>query len=439
MKTLAISADLKEEDLDFSETILREVMEQNKNIYTQNAVDSEQFQDNKSILGKVFLSVIAVPLELKFHKKAALYLDRRNIVVGAFSEEDMNSVISIAKLISPILDKSEKFYEEHIKSEIHKMDLMIGNSKKMRELFKNIYQAARYNLSILITGESGTGKDLVAQAIHKMSPNRKGKFIAVNCAAIPAELAESILFGHEKGAFTGATLQSKGKFELAQNGTLFLDEIGELPLNIQSKLLRILEDRTFNRIGGTSALKLDVRIIAATHKDLISEIEIGNFRNDLFHRLSIFPLYVAPLRERKEDIPILAMNFMEKFALENNKKVSGFSSEAISAMINYDWQKNNVRELKNAIGRAMINVPENSMITASHLFPDSHISISKNNINLLEAFSGSKLDDLLRKVEADIVLKVLKRNNWKKSKTANEIGISRPRLDKIIKQNDLKK
>jgi len=439
MKTLAVSPNLLEEDLDFSETILHEVMLQSRPIYSQNAVDSNQFQDNKSILGKVFLSVISVPLNLKFHKKSALYIDRRNIEFGAFTENDLQRVISIAKLISPILDKSEEFYEEHIHSEINKMDLMIGNSKKMIELFKNIYQAARYNLSVLITGESGTGKDLVAQAIHKMNPNRKGEYIAVNCAAIPESLAESTLFGHEKGTFTGASTLSKGKFELAQKGTLFLDEIAELPFNLQSKFLRILEDKQITRLGGTNTIKLDIRIITATHKDLISEVEKGNFRNDLFHRLSIFPLHVPPLRDRKEDIPVLAMSFMEKFSQENNKKVQGFSSDAIAALVNYDWRRNNVRELKNVIGRSMINVPENTQITAFHLFPEKHISLNRSPLEYSETISGKKLDEILRKVEAEVVYNVLQRNNWKKSKTALEIGISRPRLDKIIKQNQLKK
>ncbi|MDH7500749.1 MAG: sigma-54 dependent transcriptional regulator, partial [candidate division NC10 bacterium] len=226
----------------------------------------------------------------------------------------------------------------------YRFENLIGSSGKMQEVFSLIAKVASSNASILIQGESGTGKELVARAIHYNSLRKGGPFITVNCAAIPKELMESELFGHVKGSFTGAIADKKGKFELANGGTIFLDEIGDLDISLQAKILRALQEREFERVGGTQPVRVNIRLLAATNKDLSRAMKEGTFREDLFYRLSVIPLRIPPLRERKEDIPPLAQHFLRKFAGENEKKIKGISSRAMDALLAYEWP-GNVREL----------------------------------------------------------------------------------------------
>jgi len=233
----------------------------------------------------------------------------------------------------------------------HRITNIIGNSNKMREVFQMISQVCRSNATVLIRGESGTGKELVANAIHFNSPRAKHTFIKVNCAALPATLIESELFGHEKGAFTGAIKQKRGKFELANKGTIFLDEIGSIGLDVQANLLRVLQEKEFERVGGTQTIKVDVRIIAATSKNLEQAVEDETFRGDLYYRLNVFPIYLPPLRERKTDVLLLADHFLELYARENNKDIRRFSTPAIDMLMQYHWP-GNVRELENCVIRS---------------------------------------------------------------------------------------
>ena len=242
---------------------------------------------------------------------------------------------------------------------------IVGNSSRMREVFQMISQVSKSNATVLIRGESGTGKELVASSVHYNSLRSKNAFIKVNCAALPANLIESELFGHEKGSFTGAIKQKLGKFELANKGTIFLDEIGAVGMDVQVRLLRILQEREFERVGGHQTIKADVRVIAATNKNLEQSIEDETFRGDLYYRLNVFPIYMPPLRERKTDILLLADYFLEKYSKENRKNIRRFSTPAIDMMMNYHWP-GNVRELENCIERAVLLCDE-GVIHSYHL------------------------------------------------------------------------
>ena len=436
METLAVSPDL--DNLDFSSSILRETIEKNKAFYLPNAIEFDRFKNSQSIVSKSFLSVIAIPLRITKIGRGALYLDRRQFKFGIFRPEDFEKVKTIAEIITPILIKQSEMEEFKIKSEIQKYNLFVGNSRKMQLLYKEILFASKVDSSVYIYGESGTGKELVATALHHLSKRKNNRFIAINCAAIPHELAESELFGHEKGAFTGAISSKKGKFELANHGTLFLDEIGELPLNIQAKLLRVLENKTIMRLGGERSIPIDVRIIVATQKDLANEVAAGRFRNDLYHRINILRINVPALRERKEDIPVLAKRFLEMFSRQYDKSIPGFTDKALTALKEHHWKENNVRELKNVVERAVVQHQNNNPLTESELFNGNMKSLSLN-LNLTGLTNNKKLDDILKKIEVDIIRQTLEKNRWNKLKTATELKISRPRLDRIIKNFNLSK
>jgi len=317
--------------------------------------------------------------------------------------------------------KTEKKYE------------IIGEHPLMKKLWEQILKAAPSNATVLIYGESGTGKELIARAIHKHSLRAKEKFVQVNCAAIPEELIESELFGHEKGAFTGATERKIGKFELADHGTIFLDEVGDMSLKTQSKVLRVLEEGEVQRVGSSQIIKVDVRVIAATNKNLQEEIKKGRFREDLYYRLNVIPIYSPPLRERKEDIPLLINYFIKTYCEENNIKPKKFSEKAIEVMMKYPW-KGNVRELKNVVERLLImsekdiidveDLPEYIRGDSSVYFPDI------KNVRSLKEFKEL--------AEKKFILAKLKENNWNISKTARIIGTPRSNLYKKLEQYGIK-
>jgi Nif-specific regulatory protein len=268
--------------------------------------------------------------------------------------------------------EKEQLKEENkrLRNELEKkyrINRIIGNSNKMREVFQMISQVSKSNATVLIRGESGTGKELVANAIHYNSLRAKNPFVKINCAAIPSNLIESELFGHEKGAFTGAVNLKKGKFELAHKGTIFLDEIGSVDLDVQVRLLRVLQEKEIERVGGYETIKTDVRVMAATNKNLEKAVDDGSFRGDLYYRLNVFPIYMPPLRERKTDILLLADHFLEKYAKENHKEISRLSTPAIDMLMRYHWP-GNVRELENCIERAVL-LCEEGVIHSYHLPP----------------------------------------------------------------------
>ncbi|MDR2143877.1 MAG: sigma-54 dependent transcriptional regulator [Treponema sp.] len=300
---------------------------------------------------------------------------------------------------------------------------MIGSSAAMRRVFDTISRVAPAKASILITGESGVGKELVADAIHELSP-RKGKpLVKVHCAALPESIIESELFGHEKGAFTGASGRKRGRFELANEGTLFLDEIGEIDQNIQIKLLRVLQDKKFERVGGEETLEVDVRIVAATNKDLKAEVEKGKFREDLYFRLNVVNIHVPPLRERKDDIPLLLSAFLRECAEENGKRVEGFDEKARAAMYGYDWP-GNVRELRNCVESAVV-MSKGSVIVEADLPPTIR---AKSGESWISIPMGSTMEQAERTVIRD-TLGFFKGN---KSKTAETLNIGRKTLHRKL-------
>jgi len=317
--------------------------------------------------------------------------------------------------------KAEKRYE------------LVGNHPSMKNLWMEILKTAPTNATVLVYGESGSGKELIARAIHKHSLRVKERFVQVNCAAIPEELIESELFGHVKGAFTGATEKKAGKFEQADGGTIFLDEIGDMSLKTQSKVLRVLEEGEIQKVGSSKINKVDVRIIAATNKDLKKEKKEGRFREDLFFRLNVIPLHSPPLREKKEDIPLLVEYFSKIYSEENNFKQKEFSKEAIEAIQKYPW-KGNVRELKNVVERLLI-MTDGDKIEMKDLPEQIRGEVQPS----LPDVKGIKtLKKFREQAEKDFILSKLKENNWNISQTAREIDTPRSNLYKKLEHFGIK-
>jgi two-component system, NtrC family, nitrogen regulation response regulator NtrX len=340
--------------------------------------------------------------------------------------------LSIEKILLAVdraLEKRSLEIENRILREnLLKKCRMIGNTPKFTHLKEQIKMAAQSNTRVLILGESGAGKELVAQFLHENSPRSGGPFIEVNCAAIPQELIESELFGHEKGSFTGAFERKKGKFELADNGTLFLDEIGDMSLQTQAKVLRVIETQNFQRVGGSRNIKVDVRIISATNKDLAEEVKKGNFREDLYFRLNVIPIKVPPLRERADDIPLLVDNFLELFAAEYGQQKKEISHDAVKMLQRHSWP-GNIRELKNVLERLVIMTPSKIINAGDMLMPDSPGA---------DYFSFSTLKDARDAFEKDFLLRKLDENAWNISKTAELLDMERSNLHRKIKLYDIK-
>ncbi|MBN2653181.1 MAG: sigma-54-dependent Fis family transcriptional regulator [Spirochaetales bacterium] len=301
----------------------------------------------------------------------------------------------------------------------NKYSKMIGKSSQMRKIFDVIQQVASTKASVLITGESGVGKELVADALHNLSNRKDSPFVKVHCAALTESLLESELFGHEKGSFTGAISDKKGRFELANKGSIFLDEIGEINQSVQIKILRVLQEREFERVGGEKTVSVDVRVIAATNKDLKKEIEGGNFREDLFYRLNVVNIHVPPLRERREDISLLVTSFISEFSDENGKKIEGIDSKAMSALYNYSWP-GNIRELRNCIESAVV-MCRSDFIGIDDLPPSVAESTEGDFIRIKPGSSMSEVERL-------VILETLKRENGNKSKTAKILNMGRKTL-----------
>jgi Nif-specific regulatory protein len=367
------------------------------------------------------LSFICVPVKKGDHVIGALSVDRPYDPNYPLKEgKKLLSVIAtmiarhVINLETIRLEKEQlKNENTRLRSELenkYSVTNIIGNSSRMREVYQMISQVSKSNATVLLRGESGTGKELVANSIHYNSNRAKGPFIKVNCAALPSNLIESELFGHEKGSFTGAIKQKLGKFELANKGTLFLDEIGSINLDVQVNLLRVLQEKEFDRIGGQKTIKTDVRIITATNKNLEQSVEDGSFRGDLYYRLNVFPIYLPPLRERKTDILLLADFFLEKYARENSKDIRRFSTPSIDMMMAYHWP-GNVRELENCIERAVL-LCEEGVIHSYHLPPTLQTGSESGTISSLS------LDDAVANLEKEKIIDALKNTRGNSAQAA---------------------
>jgi DNA-binding NtrC family response regulator len=347
----------------------------------------------------------------------AMKLGALDYLIKPFDIEELKIIVERA--IKQYELRVENIYYREEEEKRFNFDEIIGKSKAIKRVLEMVKSVSVTPATVLITGESGTGKELIARAIHKNSPGNKNPFVVVNCVAFSSHLLESELFGHEKGAFTGAISKRIGRFEMAKGGTIFLDEIGEVDPVIQTKLLRFLQEKEFERVGSSKSIKVDVRILSATNLDLKKKAEDNNFRQDLYYRLNVFNIEVPPLRERKEDIPLLVEHFIHKYDKILNKKVEEISPQAMELLLNYDYP-GNIRELENILERSMIMAKNNIMDETYFAF------INKEN------FSEKK--GTLKEVEKELIIKYLIQNKSNRTKTAELLGISRRSLQNKIKE-----
>ncbi|MBI9096110.1 MAG: sigma-54-dependent Fis family transcriptional regulator [Sphaerochaeta sp.] len=338
----------------------------------------------------------------------------------------------LSLVVKKALSNTDLYAEhERLKAEVetlkarNRYDRIVGKSQKMVALMDTVAQVAPTRASVLITGESGVGKELVADAIHELGNRSKGPFIKVHCAALSESLLESELFGHEKGSFTGAISQRKGRFELADGGTIFLDEIGEINGATQVKLLRVLQEKVFERVGGEKPVTVDVRIVCATNRDLLKEIEKGNFREDLYYRLNVVHLEVPPLRDRKDDIPLLMTSFLTQFNKENDKSLVGFSNGAKKAMLSYEWP-GNIRELRNSVESAVV-LSRSSVIEVEDLPPSVRLSASSAQLSLDVGIT-------LAEAEKKLIMSTLVMCGGNKTRAAEVLGIGRKTLHRKLQE-----
>jgi Nif-specific regulatory protein len=381
----------------------------------------------RSILRDQELSFICVPIKKGDQVVGTLSVDRPYDETYPLQEGERLLSIIATMIAQHVINleriqlEKERLREENrrLRDELfkkHKITNIIGNSSKMREVFQMISQVCKSNATVLIRGESGTGKELASNAIHYNSSRAKQPFVKVNCTALPANLIESELFGHEKGAFTGAIRQKPGKFELANKGTIFLDEIGSIDMEVQVKLLRVLQEREFERVGGYHTIKADIRIIAATSKNLEEAVDQGTFSSELYYRLNVFPVYMPPLRERKTDILLLADFFLEKYSQENQKDIRRLSTPAIDMLMQYHWP-GNVRELENCIERAVL-LCEGSVIHSYHLPPSLQTGEESDTMPVLS------LEDSVANLEREMIIDALKNTQGNMARAAQMLHIT---------------
>ena len=355
-----------------------------------------------------------------------------DFVTKPFRNEELLLVIK-----NGIRQRRLELENRQLKSSLHHrqghFQNIVGKSEAIRRVTDLITQVGPGRSTVLITGESGTGKELVAKAIHNLSPRRDRSFVPVNSGSIPSELLESELFGHVKGAFTGATATKKGLFEIAHGGTLFLDEIGTVPVQTQAKLLRVLQEREFRPVGGVRSIKVDVRIVAATNVDLMQAVREGRFREDLYYRLKVITLEVAPLRDRKDDIPLLAHHFLTRFNRENGKRLNSIDQDALRVMMHYDWP-GNVRELENSVERAVVLSGTSGSIR-SDLLPQEILDSTSGRPDGIPAQSqNGSLRELVLEFERNLILLALERANWNQRKAASLLKVKPTTLNAKLKR-----
>jgi Nif-specific regulatory protein len=397
----------------------------------------------RKTIKKENIAFLCVPVKFKDHVLGVLSVDRLFGDKGVSFEEDLRLLKIIASLIAQsvklhmdVEKEREAFLEEketltrQLRNR-YSVENIIGQSDKMQEVFEAIHRVAPSKANVLLRGESGTGKELAAKAIHYMSQRAKGPFIKFNCASIPEGLLESELFGHEKGAFTGAMAMRKGRFELANGGTIFLDEIGDLPITLQPKILRVLQEKEFERVGGERTIKVDVRLVAATSRDLEYLVSEGTFREDLYYRLNVVPVFLPALRERKEDIPVLADYFLKKYNEENQKSLR-LTPEVVDLFMGYDWP-GNVRELENTIERLVVMSRGKSASAW-----DLPLRIRDSSLKAGLAVQGKDaLPSTIEDIEKTRILDALKKTGWVQAKAARLLGITPRQIGYKMKKYSL--
>lgn len=420
-----------------SRRVLSDVIEKDAPLIVDDAVNDPLFAKNKSVVMYNILSILCVPLKTMDRLIGTVYLDHRSLP-AVFSSEDVDFLKAFASLIATAIEKSELYVKAHeeifqLKEALHQYyeyPGIVGKSSKMQEIFNLVEKVANSKTSVLVLGESGTGKELIAHLIHERSQRIKGPFVRVNCAALAESILESELFGIEEKAATGVAFR-KGKFEQADGGTIFLDEIGDMSLSVQAKVLRVLQEKEFERVGGQKSIKVDIRIVSATNQDLQKKVEQGTFRLDLFYRLNTIIVNIPPLRERKEDIPLLADYFAQRASEENNKPKVKLTKRIIAALQDGNWE-NNVRELKNLIERA-------TLLSEKGEFPRRLVEEFRKEPENADSERPGKLQDILNWVEKKRILQALERNRWNQVKAADELGLNETTLRRKMKKYKLRK
>jgi Nif-specific regulatory protein len=425
------SQDLKRYTLKPGEGVAGWVVQHNKTLVI-NDMDSDK-RHKRHIAQEInypITNMIAVPMRLK--DECIGVIEVMNKIDGKpFVEEDVEWVEIFATQAALAITNARNI--EQARNEIlflrdqlktgEGYHTLIAKSPVILEKLEIIDRVAKTDSSVLILGESGVGKELFAEQIHLRSPRSQAPFVRVNCAAIPEGLLESELFGHVKGAFTNAISNRQGRFEMADGGTIFLDEIADIPLALQAKLLRVIQERTFEKVGSDVSITVDVRILAATNKDVEAQVEQGAFRSDLYYRLNVLPLYIPPLRQRPEDIPELASFFLKKFMAETKKQFEGFSTAAMETMLSYSWP-GNIRELENCVERACV-IGKGKWIQQGDLFLNAQAVPEGGDRNLKNAINSFK---------AHFIRKVLEENNWNQTESAKDLDIQRTYLSRLIKE-----
>ncbi|NOZ57146.1 MAG: GAF domain-containing protein [Calditrichaeota bacterium] len=411
------------------QSIVNQVLQTGEPVLSTDAAVDARFSASESVLDAQVRSVACVPLVVRGQVQGAIYVDSLT-GRGRFNQETLLFLTAFASQAAIALENARlyaslreenRLLREQLRSE-YDFSEIVGNSPALRELFEILPEVSASDATVLIEGESGTGKELVARAIHQNSPRRHRPFVTVFCSSLAESVLESELFGHKRGAFTGASENKVGLFETANHGTLFLDEIGEIGPQIQVKLLRFLQNGEYRRVGETQMRHSDVRIVAATNKILADEVRAGRFREDLYYRLNVIHISLPPLRERKDDIPLLADHFLRKYARRSPKRILGFSPEAYKALRSYSWP-GNVRELENAVERAIV-LAKSEVITPADLRLEP----------LREVDSVGDTERTLEEVQRDHVLRVLRANDGNISQTARKLGVSRRWLHYKLKE-----
>jgi transcriptional regulator with GAF, ATPase, and Fis domain len=421
-----------------SRAVLRRVLADRAAVLTANA---QEALSSESILGGQILSILAIPLWRGDDIIGLIQADNR-ASAGMFSETDLEVGLLLAAQASLAIDNAtlvqrlriaeERARGENVylrrKEQKIKFDNIIGDAAAMKAVYAQLDRVIDTRATVCIEGETGTGKELIASAIHHQSQRNDKMFVAQNCAALPENLLESELFGHKRGAFTSADSDKKGLFEIADGGTLFLDEMGEMPLTLQAKLLRVLQEGTIRPVGATSEKQVDVRIICATNRDLSAEVEQGRFRQDLYYRLMVFPIKLPPLRERREDVPALAAHFLKRYGEEYRVELPGFTQDALDALSAYSWP-GNIRELENEIQRLVIQAEPGHWIEITDLSP--RLRKIEGTITRIAPQKGT-LKDMMEQVERWLLTEALRDHGGNKTKTAATLGITREGLHKKL-------
>jgi transcriptional regulator with GAF, ATPase, and Fis domain len=422
-----------------SRAVLRRVLADRAAILTANA--QEELTSSESVLAGQILSMLAVPMWRGDEIIGLIQADNRRSA-GMFVESDLEVALLLGSQAALAIDNATLFQRLKVAEEKARgenvylkrreqkvrFENIIGESPAMKSVLAQLEKVVDTRATVCVEGETGTGKELIASGVHYQSSRRDKMFVAQNCAAMPENLLESELFGHKRGAFTSADADKKGLFEIADGGTLFLDEMGEMPLSLQAKLLRVLQEGTIRPVGATSEKQVDVRIICATNRDLAAEVEQGRFRQDLYYRLMVFPVRLPPLRERREDIPLLAAHFLKRYAAEYRVELPGFTQDALDGLAGYGWP-GNIRELENEVQRLVIQAEPGHWIEATDLSP--RLRKVEGTLQRIAPKKGT-LKEMVEQVERWLLTEALRENGGNKTKTASQLGITREGLHKKL-------